>query len=463
MREYELIIAEAFSKGLCPIDNPAPNMQYLSACLGFRCDVDGLKLPPALTSPIPITIDVYYSWPFPQMVTGEGYNILIIRNPSTMVDYVYSISDDHETVELIYAVEAIEHEASLMEVADFGNYLFMTNGAAMLYWDPEVEIWQRITYSETIPTMRAVCNFKGQAVGGCILDPWYDCDETYYVWSKIGDFDFTPEKGNEAGYRRDPYGGIVYHTKVLDEVVIGYSSRGITTIYPASVENVATFGFKRMSKVGLKNRGAVNGDEDRHVFVGRDNNVWEITKEGIKKLGYKSFIDALGTSQDIIVMYDSENKDFYIGNSTKTYLLSPYGMSESLYHPSTVWTQDGVPYSVPATPSDYDPYATTTPFDMGYRGQKTIFSIESDIFLVDDPEAGVDYTLDLETWGTGDFFPINDQGIVGIITAGNAFKFKLKGSALNDNTLISYLKARYKMTDMRGIRGVYAPPPRGQE
>ena len=27
---------------------------------------------------------------------------------------------------------------------------------------------------------------------------------------------------------------------------------------------------------------------------------------------------------------------------------------------------------------------------------------------------------------------------------------------------IDYIKVRYKMTDLRGIRGVYAPPLRGQ-
>jgi len=87
----------------------------------------------------------------------------------------------------------------------------------MIYWNTISNAWHKIVTSPTIPMMRTVCNFKGQAVGGGVLSPWYDCDETFYVWSKIGSIDFTPDQDNESGYRRCPYGGKYL---MLDELEI---------------------------------------------------------------------------------------------------------------------------------------------------------------------------------------------------------------------------------------------------
>ena len=79
----------------------------------------------------------------------------------------------------------------------------------------------------------------------------------------------------------------------------------------------------------------MDGNLNRQIYVGKDLVIREVTEQGVKKLGFKHLMDELDDDgEDIIVRYDKAREDFYIGNSTKTYLLSLYGMSEVLQHPS---------------------------------------------------------------------------------------------------------------------------------
>ncbi len=460
MREYEWIIDKALAKGLAPELLPV-NAEYLYQCLGFRCGKARLEPHVLLTDPIPVTIDKYYDWPFPQFITGEAFNILVIRDTTNQQDSVYSVSADHLTVTHIFDVDELTFgKGTLMEVADFGEYAIMMNGVIMIAWDPTLGTWVPSLATAMIPLMRTICNFKGQAVGGNVVaGTWYDCDETFYLWSKIGYKDFIPDENNESGYRRCPYGGIVRNVRRLGEHVVGYSSKGITLLSPNS--EPATFGFKELCGVGIINQGAVNGNLSRHVFVGEDYVLREVTKEGVKELGYQQYIETL-SGEDIIISYDPQQKDFYIGNSTKTFLLSPNGLTEILQHPSTVWRSNNNSYMIPDTVDNTSPTITSEPIDMGYAGQKTTSTIESDAMVVDGPEAGVDYTNNNTIWGIASYKPINDQGIATVIASGNAFRVSLRFAEIYNNTRISYIKARYKMTDLRGIRGVYAPPLRGQ-
>jgi archaellum component FlaG (FlaF/FlaG flagellin family) len=95
---------------------------------------------------------------------------------------------------------------------------------------------------------------------------------------------------------------------------------------------------------------------------------------------------------------------------------------------------------------------------MGYAGQKTITTIETDAMVVDEPEVEIDYSNNLTTWASTLYKPMNNQGISAITISGNAFKVNIRFAEIHNNTRISYIKVRFKMTDLRGMRGVYAPP-----
>lgn len=466
MREFELVVDEAFGKGLSPVANPPSNSQWLRECLGFKCESEGLEGYKELTNPLPIALDIDYVWPFPQFIVGKRYAILVVRDDITGYDTIYSVDGDHQIVSQLFVTQPVLVPATLLEIADFGEYIFMTNGAAMVYWDAESSVWQRVAESDTIPAMRTVCNFKGQAVGGNVASSWHGCNETFYIWSQIGSIDFTPGKDNEAGFRRCPYGGEVYHTRRLGDAVVGYSSEGITLLFPGASATPdygsgVTLGFKELDGVGLINRGAINGSLHRQVYVGEDYILREVTSEGVKEIGYQYYMKHLA-GEDIIVSHDPSENDFYIGNSTKTFLLSPQGMTEIRQHPSTVWRRNKETYMLPVTVDTDKPYIYTNIFDMTYRGEKTVFSVETDAFGVVGAEASVDWTKDLRVWNANSYTPINNEGIASIIISGNSFMFKLMFDSLDDDARINYMKARYKMTDLRGLRGVYAPPPRGQ-
>lgn len=456
MREFWLTLDEALRNGLSPEGQLPFNNQFLYQCLGFRIGRTGLEAYKYLENPLPIALTIHYNWPYPQFLTGEKYNILVVRDTSAVKDYVYSISDDMSTVTLIATIN--NNNGTQLEVADFGLYSFMTNGELIIYWNVAAGAWATTGAVTTIPMMRTICPFKGQAVGGNIVSGWYDCDETYYIWSKIGCFNFVPDQTNEAGYKRCPYGGEVYNVRRLGDNVIGYSSKGLTLIIP-SCEPAATFGFSELDDIGLINQGAIDGNLFRHIYVGEDYILREVTREGIKELGYQWLMEQLtGT---IIVNYEPSNKDFYISNGTKTFLLSPKGMSEITQHPSAVWRRDKQTYVLPETIDSRSPEITVWPFDFNYAGQKTNFTIESDINNYTDAEAALDYLLN-QSWNTTSYIPINNEGVATLIASGEAFRYRLRFDSIDDSFRIGYLNARYKMTDLRAIRGVYAPPIRGQ-
>jgi len=459
MREYEMIIDEELRNGLSPFRTTPFNSRVLQECLGFRLADSGLESYELKTNPLS-SIEIPYSWPFPQVLVGERYKILVVRDSLTNhEDVLYEISDDMQTLTHIASLpELLYGKGPLMEMADFGEYVIITNGKVMVYKDPSTNGWKEITSGSTIPMMKTICNFKGQAVGGNVTSSWYGCDEKFYVWSKIGDIDFTPDEYNLAGFRRDPFGGEVYHVRRLGDRVIGYSSRGITLINPVS-SPTPTFGFEEMLDIGLKNVGAVGGSIDTQVFVGEDNIVRRITNKGVEELGYEHYMKQL---DNIIVQYDPKNKDFYIGDKDKTFLLTRKGMTEIPQHPSAVWRANGSTYMIPDIVDEYYQTIVTQPFDMGYGGQKTIFEIETDLAPTSYPEVAVDYYNKLSTNGTTSYIPLNNQNLCSIIASGNAFAVRIRTEPVYEDTRIGYIKVRYKMTDLRGIRGIYAPPIRGQ-
>jgi len=461
MRETELIIDEALRNGLSPLKVTPFNSQLLEQLLGFRVGKGGLEKYELKTNPLPATLGLYYDWPFPQYLTGEQYNILVFRDPIAEVDHVYSVSDDHATTNWIASVsKAVYGEGTLMEMADFGEYVFIANGAVTIYFNTVTSLWEVKQAISTIPLMRTVCNFKGQAVGGNVQSSWYDCDETYYLWSEIGSIDFTPDQDNEAGYRRCPFGGTVYHTRRLGDGVVGYSSEGIVMMVPVN-DPAPTFRFVELDNVGLINQGAEDGDQNQRVYLGEDYILRRVTQKGVEELGYEYFMEQL-SGEDVIISFDKKYKDFYIGNSTKTFLLTQQGLSEIPQHPSAVWRRNSGTYMIPDSNDDYYMTIVSQPFDMGYAGQKTVFEMETDLIQGDGNEVAVTYYDNPTTGSTTAYKPLNNQNVGSIIASGNALAFHLRFDPTYDDPRIGYIKARYKMTDLRGLRGVYAPPPRGQ-
>jgi len=458
MRELELSISEMLKNGLRSEKVPI-GAQVLTECLGFRCGKMWLEGYDQLTNPL--ILDIPTSWPFPQFLSGEKYNILIVRDTVLAEDRVYEVSKDHDTIIFLHHLDFIAYDqGSRMELADFGEYALMVNGKVTIYRDTITDTWVLALAQPKIPLMGTICNFKGQAIGGGITTSWYDCDEHYIIWSKIGELDFTPDEKNTAGFRRDPWGGIVQHVKRLGELVIVYGSKGLTAMIPVR-EPAATFGFKEIYEIGIINKGAVNGNILRHLFVNSNYELCEVTDKGVNVIGYKEYIYRLA-GKDIIVSYNQTTKDFYISNGTITFLYSSQGLTEVSQHPSSVWYGDDSQYMIPDTDDGRNPYLITESIDFGLRGSKTIFVLEIGITNYDQVFTAIDWIMDRNSSGVTAWISENSQGIFNLIIVGTTFKVMMKFTGVTSDTIVSYIKLRYKMTDLRPIRGIYAPPPRGQ-
>ncbi len=465
MREYEIIFDEALRSGLSPLTRTPFNQQLLDECYGFRLGPGGPEIYESKTDPITgFSYDT--NWPFPQMIEGERYNFFIeLTDEGTQ--RIYAFSHDDPTDYASFILNSSPATPELVDAADFGLYAFLTNGTDMCYWDTVAGDWDYTTGTAEIPLMKTVCNFRGQAVGGHVLDGWYDCDEHFYVWSKIGELNFDPWVKNEAGFRRDPLGGEIYHTYPHGDSVIGYTSRGTTQLFSVAAP-AATFGSNILSDIGLLKRGAVATSDTTHLFIGNDyrlkkiSNVGELSyRLGVVDIGYEHFIRELDESK-IIINHDRRNNDFYISDGNKTFLFNKHGMTESPQHPSAIWCRRKETYFVPDDEDDFKCSIATSPFDMTFSGQKTISSIETDAWPVAEAEGAIDYLLRPGVFETTPYTPMNNEGNCVCTAAGSAFRIRLRFDPDYANTKMSYLRARYKMTDMRAIRGVYAPPPRGQ-
>lgn len=460
MRELELTISESLKNGLRPEKVPT-GIPAMEECFGFRCGKLWLEGYKQLYSPLNPAFAIATVWPFPQMLCGDTYNILVIRDPVQHWDAVYEVSKDHSVITPIIMIDALTFgEGTLMEFADFGKYAFMTNGVMMVRRDVSFNLWEAFTADTKIPLMRTICNFKGQAIGGNIVSSWHECDETYIIWSKIGEMDFTPDDKNTAGFRRDPFGGVVHNIRRLHDMAIIYSSKGITAMLP-TIDPAPTFGFKELYDVGIINQGAINGNWFQHLFVNTNYELCQLTNEGVKVLGYRDYVYRLA-GEDIIVSYDQTNKDFYISNSSMAFLYSPYGLTEAPQFPSALWYGESRQWILPPTMSSTPPWIQTEEFDFGYRGQKTIFVLEVGCKNYTAAMAAIDWVIDNGDWRLTHWQVVNNQGVATLIIAGTDFNVRLKFSGVTTDTVINYIKVRYKMTDVRSIRGVYAPPPRGQ-
>lgn len=483
MREFYLTIDDALLKGLRPESRVPRNSPYLHECLGFRIGKNAIESMDALYDDVTWPTTIYYDWPFPQVIKQENWTILVVRDTVNAKDSVYSLNPDG-SVSLIFGIDELTYgQGTLMELADFGRYAFLTNGVIMLYWDPTLGpagAWDNTVVLANVPMMRTICNFKGRMIGGGVVSAWPSaanpqCDGNFIVWSKIGEVDFTPDRKNTAGFRKDPFGGEVFHVRRLGDNVIVYSSKGITKMFPVS-SPAATFGFEELHSVGLLNRGAMHGDLKQHLFIDLEYNAWRVTREGLKRLGYQEYIEALdathgaGIPRDTIINFNPYKEDFYISDGTSSLLLSPYGMTNYPYPVGTVWYDDEDGHGLSGLPETPEPLThefliVSHIIDMGYRGQKTIFTVELGASVLVDPEVAIDWRMNpLLDFQRTDFVPVNDEGIASIIVAGTEFRVVVKTTMFMPGyASLDYITVRWKMTDLRGLRGIYAAPPRGQQ
>ncbi len=446
MRESEYIIDnEILKKGLRPYRMAIENQPVLEELFNLRCVSGGL----APVNKIGVFREIGERWPFPKILEGSSHTILADVDSSNVLTLSHINTDlSLSNVQTISDVSPLIQ--NMPEMADFEEYIVIIGDFGILYGTPSTGYTHSATALDTIPLCRTCCNFHGQLILGGITSDWYDCDEEFVVWSNIGYIDCTLDDRNEAGYTPVRDAGKVWKVRPLGNQVIVYGEKKVMALTPAA-DPAPTFGKIRIGDVGLATREAIDGNHLQHVYVGYDHRVYRVSSEGVKPLGYKSFIDRLNYN-DIKVRFNPIEQEFYISDGEACFVLTNHGMSESSQIIGESVLINREIYGVLDDSFDSDDYLIMTgPLDFQQRGMKTLMMVESDI-----DDAFV--TVWIKNKG-GDFrgiktIKMNEWNNATIMLTGQEFKIELAGSGYS-NIYPSYIKARFKMVDFRSIRGKY--------
>jgi len=259
-------------------------------------------------------------------------------------------------------------------------------------------------------------------------------------------------KRNEMGFMRMPWEGEILVVKQLGDNMVVYGDRGIT-ILRRILDPYPSFGVVRTFHIGIVGRGAVAGDESRHVFLSNVGDLFQITADGrLDRLRYEEWVSNFGS--DSILSYDHSDNRVFITSPSKGYVLRKGELYESTqlvksveyYDSSVVGTFDG---------TVNDALLCTDLIDNNLPGFKRLHSVEVDCSGSGKVEVALDYRM---TKG-GSFTRTSYKELInGSVYFGVAY-LECRVVVKTDNYAdmkIRDIRIRWNYIDKRYVRGQYA-------
>ena len=432
------------------------------------------------------------SWPWPMAYFGEYYTIAFAVCDTDDCESGIASGDDQLVLFELYnasdtwyakymydfgSISNIDH----VDVLDFNMFYAVTAFGLDSSYDQQITSAFRYpgetAYGDThgalpdyrCPEFGTGCNFKGQAIIGNIYSTdeyWEQIGKSGVCWSAISKFDFRPDE-RTSGYRVMPWGdyksGMVYKIRRLGDVAMVYGDGGMAALVPA-VDPVTTFGLKEMRGAGIASFYHMAGDEQVHLFLDNRDDLWMIGQDlKPQKLGYREWMQDL-TNANIVISYVPSKKRFYIADGTQCFVLTEYGMYETHQIPSCVGDyRNSVLAGFFVDSADYEARVTSGVLDFGLRCIKTLAEVE----ISGDYYDGSDTPLKTSTYYRYDhkdsgftqtsWINFNDTGFAMPIVSAPEMKISVKADDYRNSTLnLDSLTARLKVSDKRGIRGMYA-------
>ena len=432
MQEFT-IRYEAFHTGLRPARRSRRERAFLMECFNLRPFQGHTVGVQPIINPRP-SVDV--TFPFPQLMVGSRL-VQLNNNSIQLLGTDFMPTSTFSTM-----------VGDSWHWADFGDYLVFTNGTAAYEYVPG-DGFAAIADVQ----FSTCCNYNGQLFVGGFITPWHDADLAYVGWSKIGSSKFMLDRMNTSGYARMSKGGECLRVMKLGKDIIAYGSNNLDVFTPVS-EPVVTFGKQLLDIIpGLASRSAVGGTDLMHVLVDGVGQLWRLTA-GPKPelLGYQEFFEQmLGT--DIVVTYNASDASFTIANDQVSYLLSDGGLSRQFQAITSQSAYQGGVIGFYESVDDQGFELKTDTVDFGYRGLKTLSSIEL-AFSSDVPVyAAVDWRSNTnQPFRPSKWVPLNARGQATLMVTANEFRLKLQ-SASFENVEIDYMLIKYKPSDRRNLRG----------
>lgn len=267
------------------------------------------------------------------------------------------------------------------------------------------------------------------------------CKANWVKWSDIGSLNFTISKSNVAGERPLDWKGFVYHLKKLKSKVVAYGQGGVSFLIP--VDNV--YSLQTIYRVGVKNKGAVAGNEDIHFFVDSLNQLWKLDQD-LERLDYSEYISNMTDS--IILSYDIENRLLYICDGIVGYV---YGVdTKSLGLGPANITGIGSLYIVSSDNIEIPLFEICTDiYDFGTRKSKTIQSVEVGSNLTNHLYVSVDYRTNHQSdFKQISWFLVNPDGKAYPKCYGVEFRFRIK-SLIYEQFKLDYIRVKGYINDLR--------------
>ena len=274
-------------------------------------------------------------------------------------------------------------------------------------------------------------------------------DARWVGWSKIGEASFKADLVNDAGFMPMDWDGVVYVIKQLGKNAVIYGNNGIAMLFPVK-EPAPTFGKQTISLVGVMCKSAVAGDEHEHFYIDVEGVLWRLSGESPERLGYEQYFSELNNP---ILTYDKIKRYIYISDQENGYLLTLAGLGGGYAGITGFFRVNGQSKLVSPEPVETPVLNVMTDIiDLGYRGLKTIESVQYGISLDARAEAAIDfrYMAD-DAWRTTQWVRLSPEGVAFIRTAGLEFRFRLR--MLEPGFCeVSYMNIQYKKTDYRYVR-----------
>lgn len=148
----------------------------------------------------------------------------------------------------------------------------------------------------------------------------------------------------DSGFFPMPWAGPIACVKGLGEgfVVYGredtttYKRGGVTGCYPVDTR-VGRRDIQDLSSgVSIASRGAVGGNEKKHLMIDESGFAWLIGSDfKAIPLDYEEFFENL-VVDDIVISHDEHRDEFYIADGVEGWLLNGHGLSRAPWMPTTV-------------------------------------------------------------------------------------------------------------------------------
>jgi len=392
---------------------------------------------PSITNPF-TALEAEMDWPFPQLFRFDGVTLLATRH------YLYSVAADWSLTQLPTWFSS----GDVWDGLDFGNFRVLTNSTVTIIVDVASGNYILASAAD-LPVCKTACNLRNQIIIGNTAS-----GTNWVRWGAIGANEWTIDETNEAGERRMDWDGEVLRVKPLANSVIVYGDSGITVMEPVS-KPLATFGFENLASYGIASRGAVGDSLGSHLFIDEAGVLRELTKQGIKRLGYQEFFaPMLGT--DIVITYNQYEDEFYISNSISSYVYSNGNLGEMDEYVSGGAGFDGAFAGIKGAHNGTYRTLVSNPFNFNLNASKAITYVG----LNSTASVGTQVALDWRnspnsSFSRSPFVPLNLEGIGEVIVDAVEFRVVVRAPISQVPDFGGQVMVGWKSTDKRSKRGTY--------